>query len=244
MAAEVSFLVAGISGAVVISVFSSELAGTFIIPRTVPATAVVITEPVAARISRQSGYAASHRHHSCPRPVIPLGRKLNNAQQKLSPILERVAKITAPFSRAKSRIFNKLGLACLFPKLTRPFEPILIYVRCKLGLENDGFMETPPCDTDACKEPTIEDQVITQDRGLPNLDFMIEGQVSTMDDCFDDMEKVTYGSRVQSKLVDDVSCDDPRYQAMCQEIENEGRVLEEENCISPRYLNSPHHIRL
>ena len=95
-------------------------------------------------------------------------------------------------------------------------------------------METPPCNAALCREPNIEDRVITRDRGVPNLDVMIEGQVSTMDDCFGDMRKVVYGTRVQAKLVDDESCENPRYQPLCQEEIYQNRILLEQNCLSPK----------
>ena len=64
------------------------------------------------------------------------------------------------------------------------------------------------------------------------LDETIENQANTYDDCFDDMRKITYGARVLAKLVDDVSCDDPRYEGMCEELIAQDRVLNEENCQS------------
>ena len=95
-------------------------------------------------------------------------------------------------------------------------------------------MENPPCNASACLNPEIEDRPITRDKGLPNLDFMIEDMVSTMDDCFDDMEKVTYGSRVLAKLVDDESCDNPKYTSLCQEALKNNNVVSEGSCQSPR----------
>ena len=97
-------------------------------------------------------------------------------------------------------------------------------------------METPQCDASACLNPNIQNKVITQDRGLPNLDFMVEDMISTMDQCFEDMQKVTYGSRVIAKLVDDQPCDDPKYASICQETMNENNVIFEENCQSSGYV--------
>ena len=103
-----------------------------------------------------------------------------------------------------------------------------------LGLnDDDGFMEAPPCNASLCMDPATEDRPITRDRGFPNMDFMIEDQVSTMDDCFDDMEKVVYGSRVRATLVDDESCDDPKYKQMCDNLIDENRMLLEDECESP-----------
>ena len=239
IAAEVSSLVAGIPGAVALSVFSSSIPGSFAVPRTVPATAVLITEPSIVTTSRQSGNSHTSQHHACPRPVININQKLKNAQNKLSPLLETFSKpigvigsIQSKISDAKSRLFRKLGMSCLFPKLTLPFQPIFTYARCKLGLNDDGFMETPPCNASACINPKIENRHITRDLGLTNLDSMMMGEVSTMDDCFNDMEKVEYGSRVHAKLVDDESCEDPRYASICQSMMEQNRVLLEEQCQS------------
>ena len=80
-------MVSGISGAVVLAVFSSNLAETgFSIPRTVPATAVLFSEPnldiPRTTISRrQSSSSHSLEPHSCPRPIIRLGQKIDNAHK-------------------------------------------------------------------------------------------------------------------------------------------------------------------
>lgn len=225
-------------------VFSSTVPGTFAVPRTVPATAVLVAEPGISATSRQSAHPTAHRQQSCPRPIIPFGRKIKIAETKINPILDRFSKITTPISNVQSKISNtfssikvkileKLGLQCLFPKLLRPFEPMFKYVQCLLGLNEDGFMEPPPCNRSACMNTDTEDRVITHDRGLPNIDLMIDGKVSTMDDCFDDMEKVVYGGRILAKLVDDESCDNPKYEKMCQDLINEDRMLLEENCETP-----------
>ena len=101
-------------------------------------------------------------------------------------------------------------------------------------------MKTSDCNPDSsanppytCTEPSIENKIITRSHGLPNMDFMIEDDVSTYDDCFPEMTKATYGSRVLAKLVDDVSCEDTRYQTICQEQSVQNRVLFEEDCRSP-----------
>ena len=127
-------------------------------------------------------------------------------------------------------MYQKLGIECLFPKLLRPYEPMFEYFRCKFGLASDDFMGTPPCNTSACLNLETIETDITRDLGLPNLDFMIEDKVSTMDDCFGDMPKVMYGARVRANLVDDESCDDPRYKQICQELMETDRVLMEQNC--------------
>ena len=94
-------------------------------------------------------------------------------------------------------------------------------------------MISPPCNNTVCMEPSIQERVITRDLGLPNLDFMVDGMTSTLDDCFDDMQKIMYGSRVITKLIDDESCDDPRYESICQDLIAQNRIVSEENCQTP-----------
>ena len=232
---------AGLSGAVVLSVFSSDLPGTFLLPRTVPATAALLTEPPIIPLSRKSTRQESRQKQSCPRPVLDLRAKLNAKQNKFAPVLDSLSKITKPFSKilapistVKSKLYRKLGIECLFPRLMRPFESILKYYRCKLGLSDDEFMTTPDCNSARCTNATIEDKEITRDLGMANLDFMIDGQVSTMDDCFGEMEKVTYSTRVLAKIVDDQPCDDPRYQSMCAEAMEQNRIISEDRCETAR----------
>ena len=239
MAAEVTTLVAGISDAVVLSVFSSDIVGSFVAARTVPATAVLFAEPAIAATSRQSSNKTSNNHRACPRPIVNFGQKIKTAKEKLSPFLDRISKIVDLISRIQTRIssvkmmmLKKLRLTCLYPKLIRPFQPILTFARCKLGLNDDEFMETPPCDASACTNPIIEEQMITRDLGLPNLDEAIMEDVNTLDDCFSDMEKIEYGTRIFAKLVDDESCDDPRYAAICQSMIEQNRVVMENDCQS------------
>ena len=69
--------------------------------------------------------------------------------------------------------------------------------------------------------------------GIPNFDFMMEGRVNTLDDCFPDMEKITYGTRVIAKLVDDQSCDLPRYSSICQDLLQRNRTVLSESCKTP-----------
>ena len=228
-------LVAGINGATVLSVFSPTLPGTFLVPRSVPATAALFTEPTLLPISRQS--IQNQPHHDCPRPVIRLGETLEGVQNKVSPLTEIYSRLTAPITKITSRIssvksdiMDQLRLSCLFPRMLRPFEPILEYTRCKLGLKDDGFMETPPCNATLCREPSLQDRPITRDLGVPNFDFMMEGKVSTLDECFPNMDKIDYGARVIAKLVDDQSCDDPKYSSICQDLMQQNRTVLEESC--------------
>ena len=229
----------GINGGTVLSVFSSNIPGTFAVPRTIPATGVLIAEPSILLSSRQSSFSQNNNqhHHSCPRPVINVGQKINTAESKLLPFLSRFSKVVSlitnfqtKISDLQSRAFQKLRISCLVPKLLRPFEPIMKHIKCKLGLDEDGFMETPKCNATSCMNPMIIDREITRDLGLPNLDFMVEDTVSTMDQCFPEMERVTYGSRVLAKLVDDQPCDDPRYESICKEAMDKDLVIVEEDC--------------
>ena len=207
----------------------------FLIPRTVDATAVIFTEPDEAiprtSISRQSTYGNSHHNQACPRPIIGLGAKINQIKDRKSHLfskqLKRLEKIRARFGAVKSRVVDKLGIGCVVPKIIRPFEPIFRYLRCKLGLEDDEFMEAAQCNAMRCEE-SLEEQVITNDR--PALMIGMSLDVQTMSDCFGEIREVTYGSRVLAKIVRDQSCDDPQYQQICQDLFNEGRVIEEDNC--------------
>ena len=96
-------------------------------------------------------------------------------------------------------------------------------------------MRIPPCNAADCIDPIIEDKLITRHNGFPNMDYMNRGQINTLDDCFEDMDKVTYGARIRLKLIDDQPCEDVRYKTICDEQTIQNRVLEEENCRSPGY---------
>ena len=215
------------------------------VPRTLPATAILVSEPEFPALLKRSAQSVEDQPQSCPRPVISVGSTIKLEKQKISPavnklsnILEPFKKLVSPISNLKSRVYQKLKLDCLFPKLLRPYQPMFKYFRCKLGLSDDEFMQTPPCSVSMCLNPNITEEEITRDLGLQNLDFMIDDQVSTMDDCFSDMSKVLYGARVRAKLVDDESCDDPRYQQICQELIEQNRMLVKESCENSRYLSS------
>ena len=66
--------------------------------------------------------------------------------------------------------------------------------------------------------------------GIPNFDFMMAGKVNTLDECFSGMGKIAYGARVIAKLVDDQSCDDARYNSICQETLQANRTVSIEAC--------------
>ena len=225
-----------------LSVYSSSLPQSgFLIPRTVDATAVTFTEPdiqvPRTSISRQDSYGQSHSDRSCPRPVIRLGSKINSITKNINDksivkeFMKRFAKIQERFGRIKMRLVDKLGIGCLVPKLIHPFEPILSYVRCKLGLDEDEYMEAAPCNSMACEE-SIEEKEITHDRGPPPM-TMMNLDVQTMSDCFGEMRPVMYGARVLAKIVNDQSCEDPNNQQACQEAMDQGRIVEEDQCTTP-----------
>ena len=216
------------------------MAGSFVAARTLPATAVLFAEEAIGTTSKQSSTEIIAEHGACPRPVFNIGHKISNAKNKLSPFLNRISKILDAISKVqwkisslKLMILKKLRLRCLFPKLIRPFQPLLSYTKCKFGLNDDGFMETPPCNASACNNPIIEDQMITRDLGIPNLSETLMEDAVTLDDCFDDMTKVEYGTRIHVKLVDDKSCENPKYASICRTMIEENRVVMENTCRSP-----------
>ena len=118
-------------------------------------------------------------------------------------------------------------------RLLYPWQPILDYARCKLGLKDEGFMEAPVCNITLCSEADIEEREIAIDNGMRNLDTSTL-DVNTMDDCFNNLEKVTYGVRVLAKLVDDVDCDNPEFKEACDEEIANQRIIEEEGCELPK----------
>ena len=143
-------------------------------------------------------------------------------------------------SNLKSNLYRKLGLSCLFPKLLRPVQPAIESIRYSLGLgtyeERNGFIDSAPCSCNMCENSIIEDKPVTLDLGLPNIDHpTYEKVVTSMDQCFQDMDKVNYGSRVIVKLVDDQPCSDPKYESICEEQMNQNRVLYEEDCQASWY---------
>ena len=252
---EVAALVAGITGAVVLSIYSTELETSgFIVSRTSPATAVLFSEPDVSiprtSISRSSSYAPIKPNFSCRRPVIPLGPKINFLKyaassitnhyfgdhiltKKASPLLEkskmRWALVGQHITNLKGRFWQKLGLSCMKEKLLRPWKPYFEYGRCILGIREDDFMEAPQCASNLCVDPVIEEREITNTRVVPGLDSeMLD--VATIDDCNPTIKKVMYGARILAKLVSDVSCEDPEYQETCMELMDENRIVMEEDC--------------
>ena len=212
-------------------------------PRTLKATAVLFAEPSVTSIPNDSSHSiVSKQYPSCPKPIAIVERKIKAAEEKIAPVLNKVSKVLTPFARIHSTIskigaviVRKLRIQCLIPKLYRPFEPVFRYTKCLLGINSNKNMKlmTPSVAT-ICQNPTEERMLITHSRGLPNLDSMIAGKISTIDDCFSDIEKVLYGARVKVKIVDDEPCENPNYKNICQEAIEQNRVLFEANCQSQR----------
>ena len=94
-------------------------------------------------------------------------------------------------------------------------------------------MEVPTCSSTLCSKSETEEMEITHHLDAPILD-VANMRVRTMDDCFRDMRKVTYGSRILAKLVDDQSCNDPRYTSFCEELFGQERIIMQETCDSIR----------
>ena len=227
-----------------LSVYSSDLPTSgFLIPRTVDATAIIFTEPditiPRTSISRKAMYEDSIPDRACDRPKIHLGKNNSRPKKKDSPLIDRVSKkletVKTKIGSIKMRIYDRLRIGCLIPKLIRPFEPTFEYIRCKLGLEEEEFLEAAQCNSIAC-EKSLEEKIITNDRG-PSPMRRMNLQEQTLSDCFDDIPKVQYGARVLAKIVRDKSCDDPDYQQICQELMNEGRVLDQEKCQNSECVN-------
>merc|ERR1719350_1314661 len=67
---------------------------------------------------------------------------------------------------------------------------------------------------------------------IPSM-VLMNVSVETIDDCFQDMQKLRYGARVLIKTTDDESCDDPRFSDTCQNLFEENKVIMEDTCASP-----------
>ena len=211
--------------------------------RTLKATAVLFAEPSVTSIPNDSFHSiVSKQYPSCPKPIAIVEKKIKAAEEKITPVLNRVSKVLNPFTRVHSAvskmgavIVRKLRIQCLIPKLYRPFEPVFRYTKCLQGINGNKSMKSiTPSVATICQNPTEEQKLITHSRGLPNLDSMIAGKISTIDDCFSDIEKILYGARVKVKIVDDEPCQNPNYKKICQKAIEQNRVLFEANCQSQR----------
>lgn len=249
-----------------VSVYSTEFVANsgFMVRRIIPSTAVIFSEPNSniqeTSTSRQSVYNAVHK--SCSRPVFQQGTivKTSNSFKKwllhqmvkklVPPPLKAPAKtairrwsnllstISTRSSFIKAKAWEQASLACLFPKLRRPFNPIFQQIRCWLGLFEDKFMEVPLYNQISCSESKIEDKEITMERQIPDLKI-INLRVRTNDDCFPDKPKAMFGARILIKLVDDLPCTDPRFESSCQELFEQNQVIFTEDCVDSRFETYP-----
>ena len=225
-----------------ISIFSTSLENTgFLVPRTFPATAVVFTEPTATTQRRKSSSSQASfgkNSDSCPRPIIPLGEKLDFSQQKFSPVFEIVLSPILLFQSKlgliKAQIFDFLRLQCLIPTLIKPFKPFLVYVRCLLGLNNESSVRVPSCSSLPCTKSETEARPITHHLEAPLDSDFTKIRVRTMADCFPELQKVQYGSRILTKLVNDESCEDSRYISLCNTLLTQDRVILADSCNTER----------
>ena len=236
-----SALTIGLEGSVVLSVFSAELENSgFLVPRTVPATAILFTEQpgTTSRLKIFSSKSFKNGPKECARPKLPIGEKVNIAHQKISPILNKISepftRIQDKFAMLKVTILDKLGLQCLVPRILHPLMPIMTYVKCALGLNNDkGFMDVNPHRNNSCSDLETQVTEINHHLEVPHFDIT-NLQVRTMDNCFSGMQKTVYGTRILTKLVNDESCEDQRYASLCEELFSQDRVIVEERCETPR----------
>lgn len=222
--------------------YSTSIAGSFITARTfADTTAILFKEPDTLPTRRQSDNL-TQTQRACKKTVIPLGK----VKKKFDPLLSTLSTLTKPISDKKSELLRNAGLSCLYPKLLRPFQPILDKVSCIVGLdeeEENEFVKTEKCSLDVlatppytCSEPSLETKPIQQGLKLrPNMeDIEQEDKVRTLDDCFPgEMTKATYGARVHVVLVNDESCEDELYADICKEQETLNRILFEDDCFSP-----------
>ena len=250
----------GLTGTVIVSVYSTELFvnSGFMVQRTIPATAVIFSEPnidIPESTSRES--VSSVGDESCNRPVFKQRQLVENSirfekwlmhqtvNNVAPPLLQSPAEtairrwstllssVSKRSSLMRAKAWQQAGLACLFPKLFRPFNPIFQQIRCKLGLKEDEFMETPSYNTILCSDSNIEEKEITMEKEIPDLKT-VNFQVRTNNDCFPDEARVMFGARILVKLVEDLPCNDPKFESKCQELFEQKQIIFAEHCADPR----------
>ena len=198
---------------------------TFAIPRIAPATAFVMKEsdtPISRRTTK-----ANSNDNSCQATKASKGAILKKISEIGSPIF-------SPLSAAKSKILRRLGWECYGPRFLKPFEPLIERLTCKLGLTDDRFMPTPPCNLKKCVKPLLQESSISRDMGFANPeDSLPKGTAYSNAECFNDIEPVRFGLRVITTLMNDAPCEDPRYQKMCQEALLQNRMILEDDCRTP-----------
>ena len=201
------------------------MSDTFVIPRAAPATAFIVKESESPNARRRQ---SSDESQQCQ----------NSKGTLLKTISEITKPIFTPISALKSKVIRSLGAECHGPRVLRPFESTLERLRCKLGLTDDRFMPTPPCDYSKCVKPVLQESQITRDMGFSNPEDSLTG-ANSRGDCFADepaFEPITFGVRIQATILDDVDCDDYRYHKMCQEALLQNRMIVEEDCKSAGYI--------
>ena len=228
----VGFLATGVKDGLLLSAYSSEMNDTFVMPRIVPATAFIAKESEAATQNSRRSFN-SDETNSCSNIQR---QDSENTDTIFKQISEAIEPIFRPLSIAKSKVLRLLGAECYGPRFLEPFEPMIKDIKCKLGLIDDRFMPAPPCDFEKCVKPALEESEITRDMGFANPEDLTRGQVNARGDCFEDVEPIMYGVRVQVTLLKDAPCEDYRYQKMCQEAMYENRVVSEDECRSPGYI--------
>lgn len=160
----------------------------------------------------------------------PLKAPAKTAIRRWSNLLSSISRHS---SYIKAKAWEQAGLACLFPKLRRPFNPIFRHIRCRLGLFEDEFMEVPSYNQISCSDSEIEEKEISMEKQIPHLKI-INLQVRTKDDCFPDKPKVMFGARILIKLMDDLPCNDPKFKSSCQELFEQNQVIFTEDCVDAR----------
>ena len=226
IASTVGFLSTGVSDGLLLSVFSSDMNDTFVIPRmtSAPLTAFIVKESESPNSRRRQSNDASQE-----------------CQNKKGTILKSIAEITkpifSPISALKTKVIRGLGAECHGPRVLRPFESLIEKLRCELGLTDDRFMPTPPCDYNKCVKPALQESKISRDMGFSNPEDLLTG-ANSRGDCFADepeFEPITFGVRIQATILNDVDCEDYRYQKMCQEALLQNRMIVEQDCKSAGY---------
>ena len=209
-----------------LSVFSSEMNDTFAMPRASPANAFIVKE--------------SEPSLADPPPASPESCRRDNRRQVseesdsiFKTMAEALQPIIQPIEAAKAQFLRKMGAECYGPRMLRPLQPKIENLKCKLGLIDDRFMPTPPCDFEKCgMTPKLQEMEITRDMGFADPEALVEGQINSRGDCFNDIEPIAFGIRVQAMILKDVDCADIRYQQMCQDTMYENRIIWEEDCSS------------
>ena len=134
----------------------------------------------------------------------------------------------------KAQVFDVLGIHCLIPTLIKLYEPLLLEMRCLLGLDSDSTFKVPRCESSQCYQTENEVRGITRHLDIPSDLDITNLRVRTQADCFPKLQKIRYGTRILTKLVDDQSCEDVRYAALCDELLRQDRVIMTETCNSKR----------